>query len=123
MFGHRHAGPGHHKGGCGRNIQCALAITAGTDDVHGAHGRAHGVAFGPHDGGGGGIFIDSLTACTQRHQKTANLAWGSLSIEQRLKGDLCFSAGQGTVGGCPNQGLQSRCHASSFAILRKLRMR
>ena len=121
MFGHRHAGSGHHESGCGRNIQCALAITAGADDVHGALRRAHGVAFGAHDGGRGRKFINRFSACAQRHQKTANLTWRCLTIEQCFKGDLRFSAGQGTVSGRSNQGLQSRCHASSFAMLRKLR--
>jgi hypothetical protein len=48
VLGHRHAGAGDDEGRRGRDVQRALAVAAGADDVHRARGRPHGVAFRPH---------------------------------------------------------------------------
>ena len=69
--------PATTKRGGGRDVERALAVAAGADDVDGALGGADAQALGAHHRGGAGVFGDGLAAGAQRHQEAADLrrAW------------------------------------------------
>ncbi len=113
VLGDRHARPCHDKGRGGRNVQCAFAISASADDVHGTVRRVHCVTLGAHDSGGRCVFIHSFAAGAQRHQQPANLARRCLAIEQDLKGLFGLCTGQGAVGCGINQGLECVTHVGT----------
>ena len=121
MFGDHDARPRHHKGGGGRNVQRALGVTAGADDIHRAIGRGHPVAARPHHRGGSGIFIDGFAPCAQRHQQPAGLGGGGITGKQDVERLFGLGPGQGAAAGCGDQRFQRLAHAGTEAKVRKLR--
>ncbi len=119
VLGHHHARARHHKGRGGRDVQRALAVAPRSDDVHGPFGRAHLVAFGPHHGGGGGVFVHRLAAGAQGHQQAADLAWRGFAVEQDGKGGLRLGPAQRAVRCGGDQRFQGVTHAGTFIADRK----
>lgn len=112
--------------GCGgRNVECALAIAPGANDVHRAFWSSDRVAFGAHDAGGGGDFLDGFATGAERHQKAAHLARGGRAVEKRLEGAFGFFPGQRPFGGDADQRAQVIAHAGTpsgtLALSRKVR--
>jgi hypothetical protein len=116
MLGHGNPRACDNKGGGGGDVQSALAITAGADDVHCPLGRADGIAFGAHDRGRGGVFIHRFAARAQRHQKPAHLRRCGHAFKQRAKGGLCLGPGQGAYGCDADQGFEDIAHAATRAL-------
>ena len=118
-FGNRHPGTCHDKGRGGGDVQRAHAVAAGAHDIHRVFRCADRIAFGAHDGGGGGVFLDRLTAGPERHQEPAHLAWRCLSLEQSLEGGFGLDTGQGPFGGGADQRFQCVTHVGSSTESRK----
>ena len=94
----------------------ALAVAACTDDVHGTCGGGHRLAFGAHHGGGGGVFVDRLATCAQRHQQPADLGRRGVTFEQDLERGLGLRAGQRAVGRRIDQGFERVTHAGTCKV-------
>ena len=124
MLGHDHARTRHDKGRRGRDVQRALAVAAGADDIHRAL-RARAPA----------LHLARITEAAAAYSSTVSPRvrsairkppiWAGvpLAIEQRAEGRFSLGPGQGAGGGNADQGLQDIAHAGTraSAISRKLR--
>ena len=120
VFGHRDARTGHNKCGRSRDIQRALAVSSGANNIHCAGRRLHRIAFCAHHTGSCRVFRHGFAACAQRHQQATDLCRSGFAIEQDFKCLFGLGFCQSAICSGAYQRFKMVAHADTFIVFRKV---
>jgi len=110
VLGHRHARARHDEGRGGGDVERALAVAAGADDVHRPLRRTDRDAARTHRGGGGGVFVHRFPPRAERHEEPADLARRGRALEEDAERLLRLRGGQRAVRCGGDDGLERLAH-------------